>query len=75
MTPFAEEFAYLFNSYYQSVGPQYRRAQRSMISRPTCEEVLRYRDYVDSAIKDLVNNLQGSNCCTYIRAAGIGLSS
>src|SRR6266496_6284590 len=35
--------SYLFNSYYNAVGPMHCRARRGMISRPTLEETYRYR--------------------------------
>jgi len=50
---FDEQFDYLFNSYYQSVGAQYPRAQRGLISRPSTEEVYRYRVHVDEAMRAL----------------------
>ena len=31
---------YLFNSYYQSVGPMLARPQRGLLSRPTLDEML-----------------------------------
>ena len=45
--PFHPRFAYLFNSYYNAVGERLPRAQRGLISRPTVEEVYRYRAHVD----------------------------
>ena len=51
---YAPEFAYLFNSYYNHVGPQYRRADRGLISRPTVAEVKEYRDYVDHHLQRLM---------------------
>jgi len=50
-------FAHLFNSYYNGVGTQYPRAQRSLISRPDCDAISRYREHVDAAIADLVSGL------------------
>src|SRR5690606_24954819 len=32
--PGSEHFSYLINSYYNGVGPQFKRAQRGLISRP-----------------------------------------
>ena len=45
---------YLFNSYYQSVGPMHARPQRGLLSRPTLEEVVGYRRHVDQAVHELL---------------------
>jgi ergothioneine biosynthesis protein EgtB len=41
---------YLFNSYYQSVGPMHARPQRGLLSRPTLAQVRGYRRHVDDAV-------------------------
>jgi ergothioneine biosynthesis protein EgtB len=46
-------YDYLFNSYYEQVGPRHPRAERGLISRPTCEEVGEYRAAVDRSIDEL----------------------
>jgi ergothioneine biosynthesis protein EgtB len=51
--PFHAQFAYLFNSYYNAVGPRWPRPQRALLSRPTAAEVYRYRTYVDDHMTDL----------------------
>src|SRR6266436_4203922 len=33
--PFRPEFRFLFNSYYEAVGPRWPRPQRGLLSRPT----------------------------------------
>ncbi|NUR22457.1 ergothioneine biosynthesis protein EgtB [Frateuria sp.] len=43
---------FLFNSYYQSVGPMHARPQRGLLSRPALEEVLAYRRHVDEAVSE-----------------------
>ncbi|CAM5537541.1 ergothioneine biosynthesis protein EgtB [Rhodanobacter lindaniclasticus] len=45
---------YLFNSYYQSVGPMHARPQRGLLSRPSLEEVHEYRHCVDEAVAALL---------------------
>ena len=46
---------FLFNSYYQSVGPMHARPQRGLLTRPTLREVTAYRAYVDAAMRDLLD--------------------
>ena len=45
---------YLFNSYYESVGPMHARPQRGLLSRPSLDEVHGYRAYVDDAVSELI---------------------
>jgi ergothioneine biosynthesis protein EgtB len=49
------DFGYLFNSYYEAVGPRHPRAQRGLIARPGVEEVARYRAHVDDAMQKLID--------------------
>ena len=52
--PFNPKYEFLFNSYYNSVGPQYFRPDRSHLSRPTVAEVYEYRRHVDQGISELI---------------------
>ena len=54
--PFHPQFEYLFNSYYEAIGPQFPRAQRGLLSRPTVDEVYRYRAQVDAAMAELITH-------------------
>jgi ergothioneine biosynthesis protein EgtB len=52
--PFRAGFDVLFNSYYQTVGPQHPRPHRGLLSRPTLDEVYDYRRHVDAAMATLL---------------------
>ncbi|HET9834831.1 MAG TPA: ergothioneine biosynthesis protein EgtB [Rhodanobacteraceae bacterium] len=58
-TPLHPQWQYLFNSYYQSVGPMHARAQRGLLSRPTLAEVLDYRARIDERMGALLERGQG----------------
>src|SRR5436309_6547635 len=51
---FDPAFAYLFNSYYEAVGPRHPRPERGLLSRPTVDAVLAYRDHVTNAMTRLI---------------------
>ena len=44
----------LFNSYYNAVGEKHPRPQRGLLSRPSLDEVRRYRAHVDAAMQALL---------------------
>jgi len=44
------DFNYVFNSYYETLGNRVIRTDRGNLSRPTVDEVYRYREYVDQAM-------------------------
>ncbi|GHC51415.1 ergothioneine biosynthesis protein EgtB [Ulvibacter litoralis] len=46
-TVFNDDFAYLFNSYYNNAGQRVLRPNRGLMTRPTVAHVLKYRTYVD----------------------------
>ena len=48
--PVDAHWDYLFNSYYNSVGPMHARPRRGLVSRPSLIEVLEYRGEVDARI-------------------------
>src|SRR5262245_57389099 len=48
--PFDPAFNFLFNSYYESIGPRLPRPQRGLLSRPSVAEVYRYRAIVDERV-------------------------
>ena len=53
--PFDTRFHYLFNSYYEALGPRHPRPQRGLLTRPSVDEVHAYRSHVDEAVLALLD--------------------
>jgi len=51
---FSPDFQYLFNSYYNSVGEQFPRDRRGLLTRPTVVEVFAYRHAIDQCMQELL---------------------
>jgi ergothioneine biosynthesis protein EgtB len=52
--PFDADFCFLFNSYYETVGPRHPRPMRGLLTRPSAERVGDYRTHVDHAMHSLL---------------------
>jgi ergothioneine biosynthesis protein EgtB len=52
---FDPTYEYLFNSYYEAVGPRHPRPHRGMITRPGVAEILAYRRHVSDAMLELLD--------------------
>lgn len=51
---FNDDFPFLFNSYYESLGPRHPRPQRGLLSRPGVASIAAYRHHVDQYVEDLL---------------------
>ncbi len=58
---FDEDFSFVFNSYYETVGKRVVRSDRGNMSRPSVKKVFEYRNYVTQAIKKLFESEQTKN--------------
>jgi len=70
---FDPDFRYLFNSYYEAVGPRHPRSQRGLLSRPTVEEVAHYRAHVDAAMDRLIDRCDAEAWPDFAALAELGL--
>ncbi|QID18673.1 ergothioneine biosynthesis protein EgtB [Nitrogeniibacter mangrovi] len=71
---FHPQFRVLFNSYYDQVGRYHPRPQRGFLSRPSVEEVYRYRAHVDAAMLELIDGAAPDVWPTVAQRLGIGLN-
>ena len=53
---FHEDFAFVFNSYYESIGKRVIRSNRGNLSRPGVAKVYDYRHYVTFEIEELLES-------------------
>lgn len=56
---FDPRFGYLFNSYYEAVGPRQPRPARGLMTRPSLADVLAYRAHVDAGMEQLLGQGPG----------------
>lgn len=54
---FDPSFAYLFNSYYEALGPRHPRMQRGLLTRPSLPQVKAYRQHIDAAMEQLLSKV------------------
>jgi len=68
--PFDPAYAFLFNSYYESLGPRHARDARGVLSRPGIAEIAAYRRHVD---QHMVQLLSGGAAAEFAALVEIGL--
>ncbi len=66
-------YDYLFNSYYVTHGTPFPRPDRGMISRPTVDDVYRYRAHIDRAMEELLNDPPQEHLQEILRRLALGL--
>ena len=67
---FDEDFAFVFNSYYETVGKRVVRADRGNLSRPSVQSIYDYRHAITEAIRSLYEK-ESSEELLYLLEIGI----
>lgn len=68
---FHEDYAYLFNSYYNSQGERVGRDLRGYQTRPGLEEIKAYRSYVDEALSNFLNRHEPTSEIQHVLQVGL----
>ncbi len=55
--PFHKDYAYVFNSYYESFGQRIDRNSRGHMSRPTLADTLSYRQHITGRMCELIESV------------------
>lgn len=63
---FHDDFAYLFNSYYNNAGKRVLRPNRGLMTRPSVDAVFEYRAYVDVQMLKLFDEPIGKEAAEII---------
>ena len=71
--PYDERYQYLFNSYYEGLGPRHPRPQRGLLTRPSVTEILSYRRHVDAAMRALFESTGEADRLSFEHLAELGL--
>ncbi|VTY38943.1 Hercynine oxygenase [Xylophilus ampelinus] len=70
---FDRRFHYLFNSYYEALGPRHPRPQRGLLTRPSLDEVMAYREHVDAAVESLLASADAAGLAAIEPIVTLGL--
>jgi ergothioneine biosynthesis protein EgtB len=70
---FDPRFQYLFNSYYEALGPRHPRPQRGLLTRPAIDEVHAYRAHVDAGVERLLDTVDDAAWATIEPILTLGL--
>ena len=70
---FDPQYLYLFNSYYEALGPRHPRPQRGLLTRPALADIHAYRQHVNAAILRFVASTDDSNWQAAVSLIELGL--
>jgi ergothioneine biosynthesis protein EgtB len=65
----SNDYAFMFNSYYESLGARIARHQRGLLTRPSLDEVYAYRRAMTERVAKLLEGLEADALPPELRAA------
>jgi ergothioneine biosynthesis protein EgtB len=71
--PADERIDYVLNSYYVALGARLQRNRRGLITRPTTEEIYRYRELVDARVEEIIQGADDRQFPEIARLLTIGM--
>lgn len=71
---FDKNFAVMFNSYYNAIGEQHPRHQRGLLSRPAIDKIYQYRQFIDTAMINLLQKTQHKDYQEILQRTLLGLN-
>lgn len=60
-SPFHPQYDFLFNSYYEGLGNFLAKPERNFLSRPSIDEILRYRESIEHEIQEFLNEARAAD--------------
>jgi ergothioneine biosynthesis protein EgtB len=70
---FHPQYNFIFNSYYESVGKRALRVERGYFTRPTVDEIRKYRAYVDENMNEAFQTIKDEDKNEFYRFLEIGI--
>lgn len=70
--PFHPDFAWILNSYYESLGPRVERPLRGTLSRPSTDEIRRYRTAVTEQMAELILTIEETELARFTELTILG---
>jgi ergothioneine biosynthesis protein EgtB len=67
------ELDYVLNSYYVALGPRIARCSRGLLTRPTTDEIYRYRESVDERVEHLLKTIDERQWADLAERVTIGI--
>lgn len=68
---FDESYGHLFNSYYKSVGSHWLQGNRGHLSRPTVRDIIKYRQYVDYYMIEILSEMEAVSQIEFTLEVGL----